>query len=364
MSSRAPSPAQLQSTLLHAQALHGHSSAHLEMLLFRYIETLPINHAMRVVGRWPEDSAPGVYAASVLGALPANYFQQPRLLPVGPRFVFMNGILTLARIDEALPMQQLHPDSTTGCVGTSILDVLPSPLSQRRLRPLNSFMIFRSFCSPMFPGIPQKVKSTVISQLWEEDTMKPQWAVLAKAYTLIRDHFEVDHPSLPAFVKLVAPLIGLGEPDVYLKACGWKIRQADDHMEIVREGNSNVPRQFSPNPLSVYQVVQFCEASGYAKPRDGEWPRHILPDGAVFAVDPGYNGTVAEPQNWIIDTVPQWPIEEFEADEMYSVLDPERDQGIDIIYQTSAEFQQPLSDDAVNNYLVSGLDPIAFGNLA
>jgi hypothetical protein len=144
MSSRAPSPAQLQSTLLHAQALQGHSSAHLEMLLFRYIETLPINHAMRVVGRWPEDSAPGVYAASVLGALPANYFQQPRLLPVGPRFVFMNGVLTLARIDEALPMQQLHPDSTTGCVGTSILDVLPSPMSQRRLRPLNSFMIFRS----------------------------------------------------------------------------------------------------------------------------------------------------------------------------------------------------------------------------
>lgn len=144
MSSRAPSPAQLQSTLLYAQALQGHSSAHLEMLLFRYIETLPINHAMRVVGRWPEDSAPGVYAASVLGALPANYFQQPRLLPVGPRFVFMNGVLTLARIDEALPMQQLHPDSTTGCVGTSILDVLPSPMSQRRLRPLNSFMIFRS----------------------------------------------------------------------------------------------------------------------------------------------------------------------------------------------------------------------------
>jgi hypothetical protein len=216
----------------------------------------------------------------------------------------------------------------------------------------------------MFPGIPQKVKSTVISQLWEEDTMKPQWAVLAKAYTLIRDHFEVEHPSLPAFVKLVIPLVGLGEPDVYLQACGWKIRQADDHMEIVREGNNNVPRQFSPNPLSVYQVVQFCEASGYAKPRDGEWPRHILPDGAIFAVDPGYNGTVSEPQNWIIDTVPQWPIEEFEADEIYSVLDPERDQGIDIIYQTSAEFQQPLSDDEVSNYLICGMDPTAFGNLA
>lgn len=122
----------------------GYGPAHLEMLLFRYVETLSLRHALRVLERWPENSPVGQYAAKVLRELPANYFQQPRLLPTGPRFVYVNGVLELKRIDQALPMDQLHPDSTTGCVGAVIGNVLSSPLEQRRLRPLNSFMIFRS----------------------------------------------------------------------------------------------------------------------------------------------------------------------------------------------------------------------------
>lgn len=122
----------------------GYSPTHSEMLLFRYIETLPFRHALRVLDRLPVDSPMEDYAIQVLRDLPANYFQQPRLLPTGPRFVYTNGVLELKRIDQALPMQQLHPESTTGCVGNSMQDVLSAPLEQRRLRPLNSFMIFRS----------------------------------------------------------------------------------------------------------------------------------------------------------------------------------------------------------------------------
>ena len=119
--------------------------AHLEMLLFRYIETLEIHHASRVIARWPTSSPPGEYAAKVLRELPCDYFQQPRLLPTGPRFVFTPAGLALCRVDKAVPMQILHHESTIGYVGHEAPKEAPStPITQRRLRPLNSFMVFRS----------------------------------------------------------------------------------------------------------------------------------------------------------------------------------------------------------------------------
>jgi hypothetical protein len=136
------------STLAGVQIPPGYGPAHLEMLLYRYIETLEMHHAVRVLARWPKHSPMGHYAANVLKELPSNYFQQPRLLPTGPRFVFSDGNLILRRIDEVVPMQQLHPSSTTGCVGAVSENILSAPLPQRRLRPLNSFMIFRSMLYP------------------------------------------------------------------------------------------------------------------------------------------------------------------------------------------------------------------------
>ncbi|KAJ5971054.1 uncharacterized protein N7479_000972 [Penicillium vulpinum] len=310
----------------------GYGPAHLEMLLFRYIETLPFQHALRVLGRWPEDSPVGQYAHSILRELPANYFQQPRLLPTGPRFVYANGVLELKRIDQALPMQELHPDSTTGCVGEVMQDVLPSPLEQRRLRPLNSFMIFRSFCAPMFPGVPQKVKSVAISELWQDDTLKPHWTVLAKAYTIIRDHFNVDTPSLPEFVELCLPLIGIVSANNYLALAGWNVQPHGHDGLALQKIAVSCLANFNPPIISVHEVVQHCIDNNYAQVRDEEWNKHILSNGDVFAVEPAFEGTIHEPQNWVFDNVPQWPIEEFEVEEMYSSLDTECDHGLPIIY--------------------------------
>jgi hypothetical protein len=328
---------------------HGYGPAHLEMLLFRYIETLEMDHALRVLGRWTNRSPMGYYAAMVLRDLPANFFQQPRMLPTGPRFVFSNGTLILQRIENAMPMQQLHPDSTTGCVGVAPQNVLSAPVSQRRLRPLNNFMIFRSklhqshhwscfltialgFCAPLFPGIPQKVKSFAIGQMWADDPLKSQWAVLAKAYTIIRDHFKVQNPSLRDFVSLCLTLLGLANAEAYLKMCGWRIVLADNSMNLVKTGCSITPKQFASKPLAVDQVVEHCKSNGYAMPRDEEWSKHILPDGAVFAIEQTYNGTVAEPQDWVRGGVPQWPVEEFEVDELYSNIDLVYDNDMPIVY--------------------------------
>jgi hypothetical protein len=121
----------------------GSQAVHREILLLRYIETLPLPHACRVLVRWNAAPSSDEYVAKVLRELPGNYFQLPRLLPRGTRFVFANGELVLRHYNQELPMQQLHQDSTLGSVGAQE-ERLPAPMEQRRLRPLNSFMIFRS----------------------------------------------------------------------------------------------------------------------------------------------------------------------------------------------------------------------------
>ncbi|KAJ5510785.1 Mating-type protein MAT alpha 1 [Penicillium expansum] len=303
----------------------GHTPTHLEMLLFRYVETLSFRHALRVLERWPENSPVGEYASDVLRELPANYFQQPRLLPTGPRFVYTNGVLELKRIDEALPMQQIHPDSTTGCVGTAMQDVLSLPWSND----VSDLSI--RFCAPMFPGVPQKVKSMAISEMWQDDTLKSHWAILAKAYTIIRDHFNVDTPSLSTFVDLCLPLMGFLSRQQYLASSGWIIQPDGNSLSLRKIGSSTLNTIVTPI-ISVDQVVQHCTDNNFAQERDEEWDKHISEDGAVFAVEPLFSATIPEPQNWVLGDVPQWPIEEFEVDEMYSTLDTERDHGIPAIY--------------------------------
>ncbi|KAJ5335356.1 transcriptional regulator family: HMG [Penicillium brevicompactum] len=304
----------------------GFGAVHLEMLLFRYIETLEMHHAMRVLARWPNDSPPGVFAAEVLAELPSNYFQLPRLLPTGPRFVFINHSLVLRRVTKAVAMQLLDPAATAGCVGTLPITANPVPVPvpvqpQRRLRPLNSFMIFRSFCSGLFPGIPQRVKSMAISQMWAEDTLKPQWAVLAKAYTIVRDHFLVSVPSLQIFVEECLPLIGLSNAPQYATMCGWSVVSEEGAMNLVKSSGPTVSQRFVPHPISVRAVVEWCIQRGYATPRNEEWPKYVLEGGSVFAVDRSGDRVIEEPQDWVIRDVPQWPTEEFEADEMYSDID-------------------------------------------
>ena len=160
-----------------------------------------------------------------------------------------------------------------------------------------------------------------ISQMWNDDPLKPQWAILAKAYTIIRDHFLVRDPSLSGFAEICVPLIGLADAEGYLALCGWKISSEDNSMNLVKVGESILASQFLPNPLSVAEVVENCVEAGFAQPRDGEWPKYILDCGSVFAVEQSYQGTVDEPQDWIRTDVPQWPMEEFDVEEMYSVVD-------------------------------------------
>ncbi|PGH26681.1 hypothetical protein AJ80_01627 [Polytolypa hystricis UAMH7299] len=133
-----------------------------------------------------------------------------------------------------------------------------------KLRPLNSFIAFRSFYSAAFPDLSQKVKSGLLRRLWSSDPFKAKWAILAKAYSTVRD----DHTSkvtLESFLALNGPFIGIVAPGDYLGIMGLQlIVDNDKQFDIVQ-----VNHQAGPTPedlttnLSVDDIIDHCYQTGY-----------------------------------------------------------------------------------------------------
>ncbi|PGG98886.1 hypothetical protein AJ79_08762 [Helicocarpus griseus UAMH5409] len=133
-----------------------------------------------------------------------------------------------------------------------------------KLRPLNSFIAFRSFYSTAFPGLSQKIKSGVLRLLWTSDPFKAKWAILARAYSIIRDsHF--DQVELESFLALIVPLIGIIAPSDYLRVMGLQlVVDMDKQFSITKtDHNIELTQEDLTTNLSVDDIVAHCYQSGY-----------------------------------------------------------------------------------------------------
>nr|ABO87596.1 alpha box protein [Histoplasma capsulatum] len=133
-----------------------------------------------------------------------------------------------------------------------------------KLRPLNSFIAFRSFYSTAFPDLSQKIKSGLLRLLWTSDPFKAKWAILAKAYSIIRDS-HAGQVNLESFLELNGPLIGIVAPSDYLRVMGLKLAVSMDKQFSVIKTNHHVgPTQGDlTTNLSVDDIVTHCYQTGY-----------------------------------------------------------------------------------------------------
>ncbi|OKL63530.1 hypothetical protein UA08_01944 [Talaromyces atroroseus] len=138
-------------------------------------------------------------------------------------------------------------------------------ITDRKLRPLNSFIAYRSFYSTMFTEMTQKAKSGIIRYLWQADPYKGKWAILAKAYSILRDDHSSD-VSLDTFLELTVPLIGLIQPGEYLGAMGCEIVMTDEqHFRIQNISPSRPELSDSATNYSVNDIVNYCYERGYVE---------------------------------------------------------------------------------------------------
>nr|AZB52188.1 MAT1-1 [Aspergillus pseudoglaucus] len=191
-----------------------------------------------------------------------------------------------ARVENALDHQHgvALPDSAVTRPSSS----RGKRSEKKRRRPLNRFIAFRSFYSPMFPDLTQKAKSGILRFLWQNDPFKAKWAILAKAYSIIRDKHD-DEVSLESFLTLNAPLIGLLDPDRYLNVMGWQFAPDDQQQyTMARVKPTRVSEAESSRNYSVNDLVKHCYATGYvteAFPKQKADACNFAP-GMAFAVQP------------------------------------------------------------------------------
>lgn len=117
----------------------------------------------------------------------------------------------------------------------------------------------------MFPDLTQKAKSGILRFLWQNDPFKAKWAILAKAYSRIRDeHSDPKKVPLETFLGLNAPFIGIVEPGLYLNAMGWELTaDAEQQYTMARVGQPNTKEADISTNYSVNDVVKHCYDIGY-----------------------------------------------------------------------------------------------------
>ncbi|KAK6371725.1 hypothetical protein LTS17_008548 [Exophiala oligosperma] len=190
--------------------------------------------------------------------------------------------------------------------GTAVLSSKSASKNRRRQllqhnklkRPLNAFIAYRSYYSPIFKGIPQKVKSGLLRMTWSADTKRAMWALLGSAYSDLRDHHDESLP-LDKFLSLTVPLLPIVSADKYLGKMGWEISTAANNTEepvLIRSSAFNAACLAAEYPhntnLSVADIVNHCYTQGllpkdtrknlgrnrrYMSPNDGHHAGNQIP---------------------------------------------------------------------------------------
>ncbi|KAJ5708375.1 Mating-type protein MAT alpha 1 [Penicillium malachiteum] len=328
-------------------------------LFFAYLTTIPLWRAVRILAFWDHRVRRlDDFSLDMLQGIPLHFFSVPLAIPDEPHFSIDNGHLRVLTVEEnAEDPLQIMPSDLEPFLAAWKPCGLTTTRTPTRLKPLNSFMVFRTFLAPLLPGLQQKKKSRVISAFWQHDPFKAHWAVLGKAYTNLRDHFTLTDQSLSTFIQITKGLFNFPTPDLYLIHLGWRILRG--HGEDFKIIHSSLRPTFQlPNdPVSVNDVLFFCAARvGYAAQKEESmWPFFFGMREDVLVLND--QGEMRNPFGWLMDdrgNILTGPINEFNLNDLYDDPDPDMDPLNDLIWdppytQALQENEAIEKDDAMND---------------
>ncbi|KAL8659682.1 MAG: hypothetical protein Q9226_000307 [Calogaya cf. arnoldii] len=131
-------------------------------------------------------------------------------------------------------------------------------------RSVNSFMMFRCHYSTIFEAFQQKVISSYVVYLWETDPFKAKWALLAKAYSVIRDHVGKEHAPLDGFLSLLANFVGIISPHSYLTTMGFEVTVDKlGTVSLLRDDTIEIDIGMQSTNISVEDIITYASTHGY-----------------------------------------------------------------------------------------------------
>jgi len=127
---------------------------------------------------------------------------------------------------------------------------------------------FPGYYAPIFKTFQQKEISGLLTRLWQNDPFKAKWSIIAKAYSMIREHKSKDMAPLDMFLELVCPLVGMVGRDNYLAVMGWVIGGVEGERKMERRFIPEIatfPAELLSTSLSADQVVAHCYQAKYTQ---------------------------------------------------------------------------------------------------
>jgi hypothetical protein len=111
-----------------------------------------------------------------------------------------------------------------------------------------------------------------ISKMWNEDPNQSVWALIARAWSMIRDQLsERSLPQAPLqeFVNVICPYLNIPSPAIYMEGMGWEL-------DVDAEGSPSLTRVFTTTAesfdvgvqnatLSVQDIISYCQSVGFAQ---------------------------------------------------------------------------------------------------
>jgi hypothetical protein len=123
-----------------------------------------------------------------------------------------------------------------------------------------------AFYAQVFPGLTQKVKSGLLRSMWAGETRKIFFALLAQAYTNLRDN----HAAVVQLDKFLAAVTGqlpVVPANQYLRKMGWEVvKGADGELSLMRSTSFDAGAVEAEYPsstnVSAQDLVNTCYDSG------------------------------------------------------------------------------------------------------
>ena len=161
-------------------------------------------------------------------------------------------------------------------------------------RPLNSWMAFRKYYGASLAPHTQKTISKVLTSWWREDPFEAKWAMLAKAYSIVRGSRDKEDAPLDEFFKIAAPLIAVIPPEEYQQRMGWQLVEArvndEEKMPMLARlfipDLSSFPESYTTTSLGVDDLVKYCYEVGYAIAETSGAPITTASGSLTMAVQP------------------------------------------------------------------------------
>ncbi|KAL8689648.1 MAG: hypothetical protein Q9224_004595 [Gallowayella concinna] len=170
---------------------------------------------------------------------------------------------TTSKMSKTNP--KVKAKSYGGVVKTKKRNNLVKSAKEKTTRSVNSFMMFRCHYATIFEAFQQKVISTYIVFLWQSDPFKAKWALLAKAYSVIRDRVGKEHAPLDAFLSLVADFVGVIGPHSYLSTMGWEVSVDDlGTISLVKDNLTEIDNGMLSTNISVQDIIDYACEHEYA----------------------------------------------------------------------------------------------------